>query len=200
MNEWWQLIRKVALNDSVYWLESSTRWVSKWARVTVLSVSPWLLVKASVMESFTWSQVWLHMLTTLHELDHMWVVLNVKFLCYCPSVSEQHEVLKLVVDSMSEQKAVPFTSMSHSRLVSFFIGGKSIKDFTDCLSKNISFYEIALTRIFFFCFSFSPFRDNRVQPSPSVHTVCGLLAKCESQWKACCFWDRVQGGWFCEHQ
>ncbi|XP_039983754.1 laminin subunit alpha-3 isoform X2 [Xiphias gladius] len=39
------------------------------------------------------------------------------------TVSEQHEVLKLVVDSMSEQKAVPFTSMSHSRLVSFFIGG-----------------------------------------------------------------------------
>ncbi|XP_056233586.1 laminin subunit alpha-3 isoform X1 [Seriola aureovittata] len=38
------------------------------------------------------------------------------------TVSKQHEVIKLVVDSVSEQKAVPFASVSHSQ-DSLYIGG-----------------------------------------------------------------------------
>uniref|UniRef100_A0A8D3CTX3 Laminin, alpha 3 n=1 Tax=Scophthalmus maximus TaxID=52904 RepID=A0A8D3CTX3_SCOMX len=50
------------------------------------------------------------------------------------TVSKQHDVVRLVVDSVSEEKAFPITSTSHSKtlLGSLSVGGKSITHFTVC--------------------------------------------------------------------
>lgn len=92
--------------------------------VAVLSVSQWLLVETSVMESFTLSQVWSLILTSLHKLLNTRLLENVIFLCCRPPVSRQLEVIKLAVDSTSEQKAAPRTPTSDSPLDTLYIGGR----------------------------------------------------------------------------
>lgn len=94
--------------------------------IAVLSVSQWILVETSVMESFTSLQVWSLVLTSLHKLLNTRLLQNVIFSRCRPPVSRQLEVIKLAVDSTSEQKAAPRTPTSASPLDTLYIGGRSI--------------------------------------------------------------------------
>lgn len=115
-------------------------------------------------------------------------------------MSKQPEGIQLVVDSKSEQKAVPPTSTLDPTTVStLYIGGMSI--FTKWLKRKSKIKKTTRVCRRIFYVSFCPCRDDTWKPSHCVVAVCGLLAKCEAKWPTCCFWNGTfQDGWCSELQ
>lgn len=88
-------------------------------------------------------------------------------------VSKQLDVIKLEVDSLSEEKAVPFPSNSHpTALDTLYVGGTSIIQTHDLKRKYMG--------IIYVYFPFHPFRNGEGDLGLCVFTLCGLLEKREA--------------------